>query len=87
MFADLLARRFDLDLQRWRDFGLGPIVRRWLAAAHPEGTALSIDTPEGALDGSFAGLDAGGALRLRLASGAVRVVHSGEVRLAAAVEG
>lgn len=86
LFAEQLARQFDRDLRHWRDFGLAPIVRRWLAAAHPEGTALRVEGAEGTLDGSFAGLQDDGGLRVRLASGAVRIVYSGEVRLAAQVE-
>jgi BirA family biotin operon repressor/biotin-[acetyl-CoA-carboxylase] ligase len=81
-FAATLARSFDLELQRWRDFGLAPIVRRWLAAAHPEGTALAVDQAGGRIEGVFAGLDDSGALRLRLADGSVRAIHAGEVSLA-----
>lgn len=82
-FAEALARQFDLELQRWRSFGLEPLIRRWLAAAHPEGTALTVGEPgEPALQGSFAGLGADGALQLRLADGTTRIIHAGEVRLA-----
>jgi BirA family biotin operon repressor/biotin-[acetyl-CoA-carboxylase] ligase len=81
-FAADLARFFDLELDRWRSFGLSPIVQRWLAAAHPLGTPLSIGEPgETPLSGAFAGLTDEGALQLRLADGAVRVIHAGEVRL------
>jgi BirA family biotin operon repressor/biotin-[acetyl-CoA-carboxylase] ligase len=83
-FAETLARSFDLELQRWRDFGLAPIVRRWLAVAHAEGTPLAVDLAGERFEGAFAGLDDGGALRLRLADGSVRVIHAGEVSLAAA---
>lgn len=81
-FATALAERFALELQRWRDFGLSPIVRRWLAAAHPIGTRLLVGEPdEPAIEGTFAGLTDDGALQLRLADGTVRVIHAGEVRL------
>jgi BirA family biotin operon repressor/biotin-[acetyl-CoA-carboxylase] ligase len=82
-FADKLAKSFDLELQRWRDFGVAPIIRRWLAAAHPEGTAFSVDLAGEQVSGTFAGLDDDGALRLRLANGQVRAIHAGEVSLAA----
>jgi BirA family biotin operon repressor/biotin-[acetyl-CoA-carboxylase] ligase len=81
-FAADLARQFDIELDRWRSFGLAPIVQRWLAAAHPLGTSLSVGEPgEEALKGSFAGLSDDGALLLRLAGGGTRVIHAGEVRL------
>jgi BirA family transcriptional regulator, biotin operon repressor / biotin---[acetyl-CoA-carboxylase] ligase len=79
-FAVALAQQFDLELERWRNFGLAPIVARWLKAAHPLGTALTIE-PEG-LSGTFAGLTPDGALQLRLGDGTTREVHAGEVRLA-----
>ncbi len=86
-FAQSLASQFDLDLQRWRDFGLAPIIRRWLAAAHPEGTPLIVDDGERRLDGRFAGLADDGALRLRLNDGSMRDIRSGEVRLLDQVRG
>lgn len=81
-FAAELARLFDLELDRWRNFGLAAIVRRWLAAAHPVGTPLRVGEPGAVpLNGSFAGLTEDGALQLRLADGSTRVIHAGEVRL------
>lgn len=82
-FAADLARLFDIELERWRGFGVAPFVRRWLAAAHPLGTALSVGEPgEAPLDGQFAGLTDDGALQLRLADGRTVVIHAGEVRFA-----
>ncbi|HEY0627063.1 MAG TPA: biotin--[acetyl-CoA-carboxylase] ligase [Allosphingosinicella sp.] len=76
-FLEILAESFAQWLSRWRTEGLEPIRGRWLAHAHPLGTALS--TPEG--EGMFDGLDESGALRLRLADGASRVIHAGDVFL------
>ena len=76
-FTETLADSFARWLERWRMEGLAPIRARWLAAAHPLGTALS--TAAG--DGLFEGLDETGALRLRLADGTVRVIHAGDVFL------
>lgn len=82
-FAASLARQMDMELDRWRSFGLEPLIRRWLAAAHPEGTALKVGEPGApALEGKFAGLSADGALQLRLADGTTQIIHAGEVRLA-----
>ena len=81
-FAADLARQFAADLDRWRGYGLGPIVRRWSAAGHPPGMALEADDGDDRLSGAFAGLTEGGALQLRLADGSLRVIHAGEVRIA-----
>lgn len=82
-FAESLACQFDAELERWRNFGLDLLVRRWLAAAHPIGTPLMVGEPDQpALSGQFVGLDDGGALQLRLADGTTRTIHAGEVRLA-----
>jgi BirA family biotin operon repressor/biotin-[acetyl-CoA-carboxylase] ligase len=84
-FAAELAAQFDLELGRWRQYGLEPILNRWLAAAHPVGSALTVHEPSGGrLSGSFAGLERDGALRLRLADGALRVIHAGDVMLGGA---
>lgn len=72
-----LAACFELWLERWRTQGLPPVRDAWLAAAHPVGTPLST----GGAEGTFDGLDETGALRLRLADGAIRVVHAGDVFL------
>lgn len=67
---------------RWRSEGLATIRAAWLTAAHPIGTALTVRTPDGrSLDGLFDGLDADGALLLRLANGERRVMHAGDVFL------
>jgi BirA family biotin operon repressor/biotin-[acetyl-CoA-carboxylase] ligase len=81
-FAAELAGQFDLELGRWRQFGLEPILARWLAAAHPVGTVLTVHEPSGGrISGAFDGLEADGALRLRLADGGCRVIHAGDVLL------
>jgi len=81
-FARELAGAFDRELARWRQSGLEGIIDRWLAAAHPRGSALSVHAPDGTtISGFFDGLEPHGALRLRLADGSVRVIHAGDVAL------
>jgi BirA family biotin operon repressor/biotin-[acetyl-CoA-carboxylase] ligase len=81
-FLEALAGSFARWLARWRGEGLAPVRERWLAAAHPPGTALSTHTASGAwVEGLFDGLDESGALRLRLADGSSRVIHAGDVFL------
>jgi BirA family biotin operon repressor/biotin-[acetyl-CoA-carboxylase] ligase len=84
-FAAALAQQFAAEIERWRNFGIAPIVARWLAAGHPLGTPLSVGEPgEVPLDGNFAGLTDEGSLLLRLADGSMQTIQAGEVRLAAA---
>jgi BirA family biotin operon repressor/biotin-[acetyl-CoA-carboxylase] ligase len=81
-FAETLAETFTRWLTRWRSEGLGPVRQRWLDRAHPIGTALTARLPDGtAHDGLFDGLDADGALILRLADGQRRVIHAADVFL------
>ena len=81
-FAHALAASFDRELERWRTFGLEPLVRRWLAAGTPAGTPLAVhDAGAERVEGRFAGLGSDGSLLLRLADGATRAVHAGDVTL------
>jgi BirA family biotin operon repressor/biotin-[acetyl-CoA-carboxylase] ligase len=76
-FLDRLAAVFESWLVRWRTEGLAPVRAAWLSAAHSIGAGLT----SGDARGTFDGLDESGALRLRLADGAVRVIHAGDVFL------
>lgn len=80
VFLDDLAAAFGRWLGRWRQEGLMPVRDRWIARAHPKGTALSVRLPGSeAIDGLFDGLGDEGALRLRLADGSVQTIHAGDV--------
>jgi BirA family biotin operon repressor/biotin-[acetyl-CoA-carboxylase] ligase len=82
-FATALAASFDRELDRWRTVGLEPLLRRWQAAAHREGTPLSVHEPGGAVvSGCYAGLTPDGSLLLRLEDGTTRPIHAGDVSLA-----
>lgn len=79
-FAADLERAFAAELALWRNSGLSATIARWQAAAHPPGTPLSVsDGSAGRITGTFAGLDAEGALQLALADGTRRTIHAGEV--------
>lgn len=81
-FIAALGDAFARWLYRWRAEGLAPVRTRWLEKAHSHGTALTARLPDGtSLDGLFDGLDATGALRLRLADGHVHVIHAADVFL------
>jgi BirA family transcriptional regulator, biotin operon repressor / biotin---[acetyl-CoA-carboxylase] ligase len=76
--AEVLARWVAI----WRGAGLSAIRMAWLKRAHPVGTALVANLPDGeSVEGLFDGLTPECALRLRLADGAVRVIHAGDVFL------
>ncbi|MDQ2762612.1 MAG: biotin--[acetyl-CoA-carboxylase] ligase [Pseudomonadota bacterium] len=81
-FIETLAESFARWLTRWRGEGITPVRSRWLARAHPVGTALTAAFPDGSVvDGLFQGLDADGALVLRLADGGTRVIHAADIFL------
>lgn len=81
-FLQTLAEAFASWLARWRGEGLTVIRDHWLSRAHPRGTGLTARLPDGSsVDGLFDGMDANGALILRLADGTARVIHAGDVFL------
>lgn len=81
-FAETLAEAFSRWVERWRGEGVDVVRRQWVERAHPVGAPLTARLPDGsAVDGLFAGLDAEGALILRLADGTRRVIHAGDVFL------
>ncbi len=82
VFAKALADQMAIELRRWREYGVEPIMNRWRAAAHPAGTALSVHQPDGStIAGTFDGLGEDGALILRLPDGSTRAIHAGDVML------
>ncbi|HXH17126.1 MAG TPA: biotin--[acetyl-CoA-carboxylase] ligase [Sphingomonas sp.] len=82
MFLDILADSLTRWLGRWRAEGIAPVRDRWIDCAHPAGTALTARLPDGnGINGLFVGLDADGALILRVASGERRVIHAADVFL------
>jgi BirA family transcriptional regulator, biotin operon repressor / biotin---[acetyl-CoA-carboxylase] ligase len=76
-FLERLAGALRDWLERWRSEGFAPVRSAWLDVAHPVGTPLVSNGTEGFFDG----LDESGALRLRLANGATRIIHAGDVFL------
>lgn len=75
-----IADRFGEWLGRWRTYGLEPVIRAWKERAHPRGTALLVELPDGErVSGTFEGLEPSGALIVRLADGSNRAIHAGDV--------
>ena len=81
-FAHNLAAMLARELRRWREDGAEATIARWLAAAHPVGSLLSVHD-EGAvrITGRFSGLEPDGALRLAVDDGSTRVIRAGDVVL------
>ncbi|KUR71900.1 biotin--protein ligase [Novosphingobium fuchskuhlense] len=81
-FAAALATAWAEDLTAWHA-GAWPMLRgEWLSRALPKGTLLGVNlAEEGHVIGGFAGLEPDGAVLLRLADGAVRAIHAGDVEL------
>ena len=80
--CEILADQFAIWLQKWRQQPLVNLLRAWEVVAHPKGTALRANLPDGEqIDGLFAGLSDDGALRLRLADGTIRAIHAADIFL------
>ena len=81
-FAAVLAEHFADALIRWH-LGEWPVLRaQWLARALPTGTLVSVkDRDHGEIIGAFAGIDDNGVALLRLADGAVRAIHAGDIEM------
>jgi BirA family transcriptional regulator, biotin operon repressor / biotin---[acetyl-CoA-carboxylase] ligase len=79
---DRLCKWIPWAVNSWRSNGTQAMALRWETEAHSRGTTMTTTLPDGtALSGQFDGLDNDGALKLRLADGAVRVIHAGDVFL------
>ncbi|MBB4612593.1 biotin--[acetyl-CoA-carboxylase] ligase [Novosphingobium taihuense] len=81
-FAADLAARFRDAVDRWH-FGEWPLLRQqWIARALPTGTLVSVkDSEQGTIIGAFGGIDENGVALLRLADGAVRAIHAGDIEM------
>lgn len=81
-FAEALAEHMRATVATWRSAGFETIRQRWLAAAHPQGTSITVhDEGRQTISGAFAGLSQDGALLLLDADGMVQTVHAGDVTL------
>jgi BirA family biotin operon repressor/biotin-[acetyl-CoA-carboxylase] ligase len=80
-FAPLLAGSFTRMMALWRCSEPEAFARAWLARAHPVGTRLTVHSgQQETVSGSFDGIEADGALRLRCGGG-VELIRAGDVEL------
>lgn len=77
-----LLRELALSLPRWEAGGFAPFRAAWLARAAGLGLPIRLALGDGAVEGTFLDLDAGGAVRIRDAAGAVASYAAGELLLA-----
>ncbi len=81
-FAPLLAGSFSRLLDLWRRASPFMLAEAWLARAHSVGTALAVHSSGDAIvSGTFDGIEADGALRLRRDDGSLEIIHAGDVLL------
>jgi BirA family biotin operon repressor/biotin-[acetyl-CoA-carboxylase] ligase len=81
-FAPLLAGSFARLLELWRQSASALIAEAWLTRAHPIGTLLTVHSgADETAVGRFDGVEADGALRLRLDDGRLEIVRAGDVDL------
>lgn len=77
--AAVLAEAFDAWLVRWEQYGFEPVLDAWrrrcLGLTGPATARLPHETISGTADG----VEADGALRLRLADGSLRLISAGDV--------
>jgi BirA family transcriptional regulator, biotin operon repressor / biotin---[acetyl-CoA-carboxylase] ligase len=86
-FAVLLAEAFARWRTIWRLRGFAAIRGEWMARAHPVGTRLWVMSGNGRIEGSFADLEADGALLLDGEDGKAHRIHAGDVWQKAPAEG
>ena len=81
-FVPLLAGKFSQILALWRTADPSSFVQAWLARAHPIGTVLEVHSGPGErVRGTFDGIEADGAMRLKRNDGMVDVIRAGDVSL------
>lgn len=81
--APILAARFEAMLGAWRAAEPPAFAQAWMARAHPLGTALNVFSgPSERISGSFDGIEADGAMRLKLDDGSIEIVRAADVSLA-----
>jgi len=81
-FAPLLAGKFSQILSVWRAADPAAFAQAWLARAHPLGTTLEVHSGPGErVTGSFDGIEADGAMRLKRNDGMIDIIRAGDVSL------
>jgi BirA family transcriptional regulator, biotin operon repressor / biotin---[acetyl-CoA-carboxylase] ligase len=81
-FTEVLAKELAGALVTWRNHGIAATLADWQSRAHPVGTQVQGQLPDGEkFSGVYDGLNNDGALMLRLADGDIRAIHAADVFL------
>ncbi len=81
-FAQALEQEWLWALTRWHQGEWAALRQEWCARAHRVGSLISVnDSEHGLLMGAFGGIDDNGVALLRLADGATRAIHAGDIDL------
>ena len=78
-FLNVFLANIHTVLEEYERDGFDGIREEWLDHAANLHQPITARLPQGSFDGVFEGLDTDGALRLRLANGEIKVIHSGEI--------
>jgi BirA family biotin operon repressor/biotin-[acetyl-CoA-carboxylase] ligase len=76
---EVLATRFEAWRKLWATQGFAPIAEGWTSRAHGMGEPCEARLPNRTVSGVAEGLDADGALRLRLQDGTLERITAGDV--------
>jgi len=77
--AEILAEAFAVWTQRWDSLGFQPILDAWIARIRGLDGPCTARLGHETLTGMAEGVEADGALRLRLADGSLRLISAGDV--------
>lgn len=73
VLAAQIANNYSMWVRRWQQEGFAPVREAWLARAAKPATEVTVNTPTGAVKGSFSTIDDTGALMLKTAQGIQRI--------------
>jgi BirA family biotin operon repressor/biotin-[acetyl-CoA-carboxylase] ligase len=77
--AEILAGHFALWMERWETLGFQPVLDAWIARSRGLDGPCIARLGHETLEGMAEGVEADGALRLRLPDGSLRLISAGDV--------
>lgn len=77
--AEVLAHHFAIWMDRWESLGFAAVLDAWVARSRGLEGACTARLGHETISGTADGVEADGALRLKLADGSVRLISAGDV--------
>ena len=77
--AEILAEAFAVWMERWNTLGFQPVLDAWIARIRGLDGPCTARLGHETISGMAEGVEADGALRLRLADGSLRLISAGDV--------